>query len=281
VGISGILEDILVVEKRMNRRFMSGTGWTGAGAILLLLLGAAAFVLWNRTSREYPQPKWITEGDEETRFMYLSLGAERDTGIPYWIFYVMPLMFPEKLPAEGGYVSLGLSWEEGKELPVGLSKTVIGYPRVSMNCAFCHTQQPKLVNGELLLTPTRRGHMGNAEKLHQFLLECAKDPKFNSDNILTEIRTWTKLDWIDRVLYRFFIIPDTKKRLLERGEQFAKKFDSEAQSESPRGTNAKADTHGTYSEVVHSRLGLLGIPRRDNAKFADSANRITEYLKNR
>ena len=28
------------------------------------------------------------------RFKYGSIGAEHDAGIPYWIFYVLPRMFP-------------------------------------------------------------------------------------------------------------------------------------------------------------------------------------------
>ncbi len=73
------------------------------------------------------------------RFKYGSIGAERDAGIPYWIFYVLPRMFPDKLPGPGGYAAFGVVWEEGQELPVGFSKKVVGFPRVANNCASCHT----------------------------------------------------------------------------------------------------------------------------------------------
>ena len=69
------------------------------------------------------------------RFKYGSIGAERDAGIPYWIFYVLPRMFPEKLPGPGGYAALGVSWEQGQELPIGFTKKVVGFPRVANNCA--------------------------------------------------------------------------------------------------------------------------------------------------
>ena len=75
----------------------------------------------------------------EMRFKYGSIGAEHDAGIPYWIFYVLPRMFPEKLPGPGGYASLGVPWEQGQELPVGFTKKTIGFPRVANNCAVCHT----------------------------------------------------------------------------------------------------------------------------------------------
>ncbi len=206
----------------MSRRFIRVPRWmTLIASLLAILVAASAFTFWNRMWREHPQEKWITEGTPEIRFMYGSIRAERDIGIPYWIFYVMPSMFSEKLPGRAGYTSLGLPWQQGKELPIGLTKVVIGYPRVGTNCAFCHTvQHPRSANADPVFVPTPRGHANNAEALLEFLVECAKDPRFNSDNILTEIGNWTKLDWMDGLLYRFFIIPDTKKRLLERERHF-------------------------------------------------------------
>ena len=47
------------------------------------------------------------------------------------------------------------------------------------------------------------------------------DPRFNADILTAEINRVTKLDFIDSMLYRFNIIPITKKRLLEREAQFA------------------------------------------------------------
>jgi len=72
------------------------------------------------------------------RFKYGVDRAERDTGIPYWIFYVLPRMFPRRLPGPGGYASLGVSWEQGQELPIGFTKKVVG-SAVANNCAACHT----------------------------------------------------------------------------------------------------------------------------------------------
>jgi hypothetical protein len=60
----------------------------------------------------------------------------------------------------------------------------------------------------------------NVEGFFKFLIDCAKDPRFNADNIMHEIQLVTKLDLIDQALYRFLVIPITKKRLLEREAQF-------------------------------------------------------------
>lgn len=197
--------------------------WTKLKIALLLLAvlgGIVAYIGWDRGFREHPQPAWVMQ-DDDTRFMYASIGAEWDAGIPYWIFYVLPRMFPEKLPGGGGYASLGVPWEEGFELPVGFTKKVIGFPRVANNCAVCHTAKYRTSpDAKPVFVPLGPGHTSNVAAFLRFMIDCAKDPRFNSDNILVQIELNTKLDLIDKMLYRFFIIPITKQRLLERERQF-------------------------------------------------------------
>jgi mono/diheme cytochrome c family protein len=65
------------------------------------------------------------------------------------------------------------------------------------------------------------GHTTNVEGFFRYLIDCAKDPRFNADILMAEINRVTDLDLIDKLLYRFVIIPITKKRLLEREAQFA------------------------------------------------------------
>jgi hypothetical protein len=52
-------------------------------------------------------------------------------------------------------------------------------------------------------------------------VDCAKDPRFNADEILGEIALVYKLSWLDKLIYRYILIPITKKRLLQREQQFA------------------------------------------------------------
>jgi hypothetical protein len=189
--------------------------------LLLILAAIAAYIGWQRFFREEPQPEWIT-ATPEMRFKYGSIGAEHDAGIPYWIFYVLPRMFPEKLPGPGGYASFGVAWEQGQELPVGFTKKVIGFPRVANTCAVCHTASYRSKPDENpTFVPAGPNHTLNLEAFFRFLVDCAKDPRFNADNLMAEIRLVAEPDWIDRLAYRFLIIPITKKRLLEREGQFA------------------------------------------------------------
>ncbi|HYR01645.1 MAG TPA: hypothetical protein VET86_16505, partial [Casimicrobiaceae bacterium] len=193
-------------------------GWLGVLAVLVAL---AAFYGWYKFFRDVPQESWMTE-TPEMRFRYGSIGAENDAGIPYWLFYVLPRMFPEKLPKPGGYAALGVSWEQGRELPIGFTKKTIGFPRVANNCAGCHTTSYRASADENpVFINAGPGHTLNLEAFFRFLVDCAKDPRFNADNLMREINLVTDLPWDERLAWRFLIIPMTKKRLLERESQFA------------------------------------------------------------
>ena len=161
------------------------------------------------------------------RFKYGSIGAEYDAGIPYWIFYVLPRIFPEKLTQDGvvipgGYAALGVPWEMGQELPAGFTKKRIGFDRVANNCAVCHTTSYRETpDSNPVFVVGGGSHTANVEGFFRYLIDCAKDPRFNADILMAEINRVTKLNVIDSLLYRFVTIPITKKRLLEREAQFA------------------------------------------------------------
>jgi hypothetical protein len=93
-----------------------------------------------RLNRDEP----VTYAAPEDHFRYGSTGGERDAGIPYWLWKVLPVMFSEYLPQpEKGLASLGFVFDptrpKDKDLPVGVSKrNVQGIDRVFLNCAVCH-----------------------------------------------------------------------------------------------------------------------------------------------
>ncbi len=196
------------------------------GVFVLILLAAGAWIGYDRGFREHPQPDWVT-ATPEMRFKYGSIGAEHDAGIPYWIFYVLPRIFPEKLTQDGlvipgGYAALGVPWEMGQELPAGFTKKRIGFDRVANNCAVCHTTTYReKIDSNPVFVVGGSAHTANVEGFFRYLIDCAKDPRFTPDILMAEINRVTDLDLIDSLLYRFLIIPITKKRLLEREAQFA------------------------------------------------------------
>jgi mono/diheme cytochrome c family protein len=192
--------------------------WIKFVIVILILGGILGFTAWYHLFREVPTH--FASADEN--FKYGSLGNEQTDGIPYWIWLVLPRMFPEKLPGAGGYAALGLVWEEGKEVPVGISKKTIGFDRIAINCAFCHSgtyraepkDKPTIVAGGA-------SHQFNPQAYVRFLYACASDPRFNADNIMNEIGNVYKLSAVEKLLYRYVLIPQTKKALLEQQAQFA------------------------------------------------------------
>jgi len=289
--------------------------------ILLVVIGAGAVFGWYKFFREEPQPDWVT-ATPEMRFKYGSIGGENDAGIPYWIFMVLPRLFPEHLPGNGGYASLGASWEEGMELPIGFTKKVIGFPRVGNNCAVCHTAPYRKQKTDTpIFEVAGPSHTLNIEGFFKFLVDCAKDPRFNADNLMEEIATLHEFSLIDKLIYRFLIIPITKKSLLEREAQFqwiyredfpdwgpgrddamnlTKYFmieremdDSYGPTDMPAVWNLKkydseamtmnwdGASHNSRSVVMDSALGLLGAAPKSNAEFEAQIDWLVEYLRNR
>ena len=185
-------------------------------AIAFAVLAAAGTAAWYKMLRGAAQPASIT-ASQRNNFLYGSVGAEDAAGIPYWIWLALPRIFPEYTPGPGGYASLGLSWEETREMPVGLSKKTIGYVRVAGNCALCHAYSR--LNGPdeaPTVFAAGPGHTAEVQKLLLFFKQCAQDPRFNADNILGEVYMATKLSFLDRLIYRYILIPRTRQRLLRQ-----------------------------------------------------------------
>lgn len=185
------------------------------GLVILVIVTT----VWYKLFREVEQAPFDSV---EELFKYGSIGNEATQGVPYWIWYVLPKMFPEYLPSQGGYASLGIPWEAGKPLPVGFSKKTLGVPRVAFNCAFCHTATYRLNPDDSYPTivPAGPSHTINAQAYPQFLLAAASDAKFNANDILAQIDLVYELSWLDRLLYRYVLIPGTKKALKKEGENF-------------------------------------------------------------
>ncbi|MFO1434661.1 MAG: cytochrome c [Candidatus Competibacteraceae bacterium] len=190
--------------------------WSIAGLVLLLLI---SLMVWYKLFREVDQEPFATP---EEAFKYGSIGNEANNGIPYWIWRVLPQMFPEYLPGSGGYTALGLFWEPGKETPVGFSIKTVGVPRVAFNCAFCHQTSYRLKESDLpTLIPEGTGNRVDPQAYIRFLAAAGADARFNSDAILAEIKSIYDLSWLDRQLYRYVLIPAAKKALIRQGQNSA------------------------------------------------------------
>lgn len=184
--------------------------------ILLAIVGAVGWTLYDRLLRDQGAKEQASIEDD---FKYGSIGNEANAGVPYYIWMVLPRIFPEYLPGNGGYASLGFLWEQGQETPVGFSVRTIGFPRIGHNCASCHAA-PVRKQGELWPTIHLAGssHQFDPQGYQRFLANCANDPRFTPDIIMRELDYFVKLDPIDRLLYRYVIIPQTRKGLQDLGK---------------------------------------------------------------
>ena len=190
-------------------------------AVLVLMLAAGALVWW----------KFFTGGtqnfaSDRDRFTYGSLGAEAVAGIPYPVFMILPRIFPDLVAqyatagygpdkaAYGGYGAFGMAWEEGQRLPAGLSIKRLGYERVTLNCAICHTASYRLTADEPPhFAVGGPAHTLNLQGLLRFLIAASHDRRFTAARLLPEIALHFPLDAIDQANYALVLIPATRAAL--------------------------------------------------------------------
>jgi len=179
---------------------------------LAIVAAAGGLLVYDTFFRE--EPAAYFDSDEE-HFLYGSIGTESQEGIPYWIWLVLPRIFPEYLPGPGGWASLGIHAQPNHEMPIGLSKVTIGIPRVAINCAMCHVTSVRTsVDAAPTLVPGGTSNTTSPQQYLRFLLACASDPRFTADVILGEIAKSHRFSAYEQLVYRFVIIPRTREGLL-------------------------------------------------------------------
>ncbi len=181
--------------QRWMRSRRAQFGLAAAALVILVVVFTDA-----RFHREAPPPHFDSAEDE---FLFGSVGTEAADGIPYWVWLVLPRLFPDLLPGPGGYASLGVRSKDGYEMPIGFSKVTVGYPRVGINCAMCHVGAAGARPDESV-----------ARRYVNFLSAAAADPRFTPGAILGEIAKNYRLPLADRLLYRLVIIPEMRRSLL-------------------------------------------------------------------
>jgi len=286
-GSFGVAEGILLqfalpVDKRMSaghlaRFFARIWAWTRTefaypavrigAAVVVAVVAIVAYLLWYNLVRAEPDIQYSAVQDH---FKYGAIGLGSNSRIPYWIWKVLPDMFPEKLPGPGGWSSLGLIMEDGHDLPVGFAHRKIGYDSVEANCALCHTalirrtatSKPELVLGA-------PAHTLDLQSFQRFLYSCASDPRFTAGNVIAAIDRVHKLSLLDSVLYRFLIIPATKEGLLEQKIAYA------WQDSRPQQGRGRTDTFNpTKFNVFHmaddNTIGTVDLPQVWNQKPRES-----------
>ena len=185
--------------------------------VVVGVIAVAIFFLWPVISNSP-----VDYANIEDHFKYGSIGSEPVNGVPYWIWKVLPELFPDKLP-DRGYSSLGFIQEPGKDLPIGFSKRRVFIDRVGLNCAVCHTgtlrETPQSDRQVITAMPA---NVVNLQGYINFISAVATDERFTANRMLPEIeRISGGLNPVQKLIYRFLAIPQTRDALINQGNQLS------------------------------------------------------------
>ena len=194
--------------------------WARWLVVLLILPTLALLVLGLYVLYVFNEDEPVVYAKIEDHFKYGSTGGERESGFPYWIFQALPQVCALHLPGLG-WASLGFTFEEGKDLPVGMSRRRYqGIDRTFLNCAVCHAStvrdsadaKPRVYLG-------MPAHTFNVWGFQKFLFDCAKDPRSAAEYMVPEIdrlmrEKGEKLGLVDRYLIYPVAIAIVRERLL-------------------------------------------------------------------
>ncbi|MDO9008815.1 MAG: c-type cytochrome, partial [Thiobacillus sp.] len=107
---------------------------------------------------------------------------------PYWLWQVLPEVCPDLLPGKG-YASLGFIFEQGRDLPVGMSKRRhMGIDRVFLNCAVCHTATVRTSpNAQPMLVAGMPANQLDLMRFQKFVQQCVNDRRFTPAQVVPRI----------------------------------------------------------------------------------------------
>ncbi|HEX2170837.1 MAG TPA: cytochrome c, partial [Dehalococcoidia bacterium] len=197
------------------------TGLIAAGVVLIVLvLGIALVVSFLRRD----EPERYAAIDDH--FKYGSIGSEARTGVPYWIWLVLPTVFPDLLPDRPGegYARFGYVYESADaKRPIGTSLREKPIPLVGLNCAVCHTGTVSDADdGSQQIVLGMPAHQFDLQSYARFLFAAGQDPRFNADTLLAAIQAENpSFSPVESLFYRFVVIPRAKDALRERATVFA------------------------------------------------------------
>jgi hypothetical protein len=220
------------------------------------VLVAAAVVLaiiWVVASLTTDRP--VVYDDIAEHFKYGSIGSEPGGSLltpvggvlpPYEVFKTLPSICSDKLP--GGYASLGLIFEPGHDLPIGVSRRRrLGIDQVGFNCALCHTStvrdspaaQPRIVLG----MPAQQLDL---EALVQFVLDCSLDNRTTTDSVAGGFAAaGGRVSLFEQMLMRFGLVDRLKVQTLGLRNRIAPILSDRL----PRWGRGRVDTFNPYKAI--------------------------------
>jgi processive rubber oxygenase RoxA-like protein len=188
----------------------------------LVVIGSVGWVGYQQIMR----PKVPVFASDEEHFKYGSIGNDGAAGIPYRMWTVLPQVCARLVPGQGGYAAFGFRWDPGRDPavdpPIGFSKAKVGVERMSINCAICHITSVRLsADAQPQLYPGGASNTVDVQGYQRFLSRCAQEDEFSPKFLIPAMEAKGKLSWLDRLTYKYVLIPVVRKRLVQQGEAFA------------------------------------------------------------
>jgi hypothetical protein len=223
-----------------------------------VVLAVAIFLAWPLLS-DNP----VDYADIDDHFKYGSIGSEAANGVPYWIWKVLPAVFPDKLPGEG-YQSLGLIYEPGKDTPIGFSKRRVFINRVGLNCAVCHVGSLRdTPDSEPRAITTMPSNTVNLQGYIRFLSATALDARFNAKYLLPQIEAQGgNFNPLKNLIYRYLVIPQTRDALITQASRLA------FLEEQPAWGSGRVDTFNPYKSL-HFRFPMDQLEEEEKIGVTD------------
>jgi mono/diheme cytochrome c family protein len=224
---------------------------------LIFVLGVIALVLgikglWRLGDNGTPH---YTQDREH--FFYGSIGAEPESGLPYWVWQALPRLFPEAFKGRADYSAFGFLYENGpdgrqRDLPIGVARREVkGVELVWLNCATCHTGTVQETEGG----PRRiiAGMPSNNLDLYdfiRFLLNAGADERLSPDKLIPAMKaSGARFSWLDEKLWRYYVIPRVQDGLIQRRSHFLPLLDTQ-----PAWGPGRVDTFDGYKLI---QMGLF------------------------
>ncbi|HEY2907197.1 MAG TPA: hypothetical protein VGJ29_14945 [Vicinamibacterales bacterium] len=215
--------------------------------------GIAVAVGWVAVSLTTDRP--VVYGNIAEHFKYGSIGSEPGGSLlapvggvlpPYEVFKSLPTICSDKLP--GGYASVGLIFEPGHDLPIGVSRRRrLGIDQVGFNCALCHTSTvrasptapPRIVLG----MPAQQLDL---QSLVEFVLDCSLDSRMTAENVSGRFKdAGGRVSVFERLLMRVGLIDRLKVQTLDLRNRIAPILSDRL----PRWGLGRVDTFNPYKAI--------------------------------
>ncbi|HLY81040.1 MAG TPA: hypothetical protein VKQ70_16795, partial [Caulobacteraceae bacterium] len=192
--------------------------------LFLVVIGLFALIVVIAALIEFGGKGTPKYAENPAHFMYGSIGAETESGLPYAVWKALPSLYPADFKGRSDYSAFGFLYEKGsdgkqKDLPVGISsRTVNGVQVVWMNCGTCHVGTWREAAGAAphMVAGMPSNHL-DLYRFIRFILDAGADERLSADTLIPAMeKTGTRFNPLEQLVWRFYVIPRVREGLIER-----------------------------------------------------------------